>query len=714
MKQLFAILMITLLAACSAPIEPNQPENTVPSGSLSAFADKQQLIDYLEENQGTSYYGANTRLMAFDVAEAGVAMDSAMGAPAPQMKVAEEYSTTNVQVQGVDEADIIKNDGKYLYILAGETLAIVDGYPAESADLASETHIKGQPRDLFLDGDTLVIFTQDNKERLMWPEYSIMPTPRYSLVTRAFIYDISDKEDPELLDTIEITGNYFQSRMIDGKIYVITNDDVYWRDDIIDTPMIKSDFETIEPRIYYFDNPEDNYRFTTVTSFGSNGDDIESQSYLMGYANTLYMSMDNIYIAYQKNLPWRDEERERFFDVVLPVLPEEIRDEIETIRRTRMSEEAQWDRMSAVLEEMMNKLNEDDREELFEDIEQAIDEYETKRAQERTKTIIHKIAINDGDLNYDARGEVPGYLLNQFSLDESEGYLRVATNTNVWTSNNRVQHNNVYVLGDNMDIVGEIEGIAEDERIYSTRFMGDRLYMVTFRQVDPFFVVDLSDPRNPEILGELKIPGWSGYLHPYDENTIIGIGKQTKENEWGGVTQLGVKLSLFDVSDPKNPREIDTYEIGSSGSDSEVLQDHKAFLFDKERELLVLPIREVKETSSTRYYNQRIWQGAYVFKVDEDGFTMRDKIAHYEGDNEQYWSWWGSTSAVRRALYMEDVLYTISLEQVQMHSLDDLEKINEVDLPYEGNGGYYPGRPMPMEESIAIDALPEPSAPETR
>jgi len=236
--------------------------------------------------------------------------------------------------------------------------------------------------------------------------------------------------------------------------------------------------------------------------------------------------------------------------------------------------------------------------------------------------------------------------------------------------------------------------------------MGDRLYMVTFRQVDPFFVIDLSNPRDPEILGELKIPGWSNYLHPYDEDHIIGIGKQTKENEWGGVTTLGVKMSLFDVSDVSNPVEVDTHEIGTSGSDSEVLRDHKAFLFDKERELLVLPVREVKEQPSydRGYYRERVWQGAYVFSIDDDGFDYRAKIAHYDGDRENYWSWWGSTSAVRRALYMDDVLYTISLEQVRMHDLDNLESIKSVELPYESpDYGYPEPRPLFAEPGIVVD-----------
>ena len=124
-------------------------------------------------------------------------------------------------------------------------------------------------------------------------------------------------------------------------------------------------------------------------------------------------------------------------------------------------------------------------------------------------------------------------------------------------------------LNSKMETIGKLENLAEKERIYSTRFIGDRLYMVTFLRIDPLFVIDLSNPNKPEVLGELKIPGFSDYLHPYDENHIIGIGKETGTNDWGGVSTKGVKVALFDVSDVKNPKQVDSYEIGQAGTDSE-------------------------------------------------------------------------------------------------------------------------------------------------
>ena len=254
-------------------------------------------------------------------------------------------------------------------------------------------------------------------------------------------------------------------------------------------------------------------------------------------------------------------------------------------------------------------------------------------------------------------------------------------------------YNNVFVLNPNMEVIGKLEDIAPEERIYSTRFIGDRLYMVTFKNIDPFFVIDLADPINPAISGQLKIPGYSDYLHPYDENHIIGIGKETEGNEFGGVSTKGIKLALFDVSDVSAPKQIAKYEIGKEGTESEALHEHKAFLFDREKELLVIPIMEVKGRyfdSKYGYYRNNVWQGAYAFTLTpEKGFELRGTVAHSE-DAEDYY--YGSPNAVRRSLFMDDVLYTISSRSIKMSDLGTIESINEVKLPYTE----YPDYPIPL------------------
>lgn len=288
-------------------------------------------------------------------------------------------------------------------------------------------------------------------------------------------------------------------------------------------------------------------------------------------------------------------------------------------------------------------------------------------------------------MTYVASGEVPGMVLNQFSMDEYDGYFRVATTTREGTS-----RNHIYVLDMALNITGSLENLAPGETIYSARFMGERCYLVTFKQVDPLFVIDLKDPYDPEVLGYLKVTGYSDYLHPYDEAHIIGIGKETTdagEFAW----YQGVKISLFDVTDVGNPREISKLEIGDRGTDSPVLWDHKAFLFDKSRNLLVMPIL-VAEVDQSEYpggvpswaHGEPVWQGAYVFNVSLDqGIQVKGRITHIDSpaELEQDYYYFYSSFSVERSLYIGDVLYTISDAKIKMNNLENLDYINEVQLP---------------------------------
>jgi uncharacterized secreted protein with C-terminal beta-propeller domain len=314
-----------------------------------------------------------------------------------------------------------------------------------------------------------------------------------------------------------------------------------------------------------------------------------------------------------------------------------------------------------------------------------------KREIEETTTVIHKIGIDNGAIRYLAKGEVPGYLKNQFAMDEYGGNLRVATTSDVRTTRGQYEYNNVFVLDGTMKTIGTLTHIAEQEKIYSTRFIGDRLYMVTFKRIDPFFVIDLSSPQNPKILGKLKVPGYSDYLHPYDSTHIIGIGKETGTNDWGGVSTKGLKLAFFDVSDVEHPRQVDKVEIGDPGSDSAALSDHRAFLFDKTKNLLVIPARVVQMIDMPEKYTsdqQRIWYGAYVFGIaPETGFVLRGTVEH--GSSGGY-SWYSSPYDVKRSLYIGDTLYTLSQKQILANSLSQINTtIATIKLP-GGDDVLYP------------------------
>jgi len=308
------------------------------------------------------------------------------------------------------------------------------------------------------------------------------------------------------------------------------------------------------------------------------------------------------------------------------------------------------------------------------------------------KTAIHRIHIEDGTIKYEASGQVPGHVLNQFSMDEHNGYFRIATTTGeVWGWGQSTSKNHVYILDMNLNITGRLEDLAHGEKIYSARFMGDRGYLVTFKKIDPLFMLDLSDPHEPRVLGQLKITGYSDYLHPYDETHIIGVGKETVEAEEGNFAWYqGLKISLFDVSDVEAPKEVAKYEIGDRGTDSPILRDHKAFLFDKSKNLLVIPVT-VAEIDPAKYpggvspnaYGDFVWDGAYVFRISlEEGLVFRGGVTHLDSEAELLKSgyWYYSPYSVKRSLYIGDVLYTISDRKIKMNSLLDLSEINELNL----------------------------------
>ncbi|HVX03041.1 MAG TPA: beta-propeller domain-containing protein, partial [Nitrososphaera sp.] len=512
------------------------------------------------------------------------------------------FSGTNNQVSGVDEPDFVKVDGKYAYVLSGDKLTISRVYPPENAKVVAKVGLdikEGSQylQEMFLNNNTLVVFYTEYTQDYIIPQYGFEPQPVSEPRTHALLLDVSDRSDPKTLHDYVATGLYHDARMIGDRVYLVTTSDLYnYRQPLV--PKITESSRTVvAPDIYYFKNPEQYYNFNTVTSIslssspsggGKDDTDVISKTFMMGPASTLYMSPDSIYIAYQKYLPYNYYEqsgRDRFFTAVVPLLPQDTQGKIKAVDSDASIPSAydKWDRIATMLEDTYNNMGESEKAQLFDKIQRSLADYDAQAQKDSTKTVIHRIAIGpDGEIDYKARGEVPGRLLNQFSMDESGNRLRVATTVEYSSLYSSGLYSNVYVLDDaTMQTVGKLEKIQPGEMMYSTRFIGDRLYLVTFQRVDPFFVIDLSTDT-PKVLGELKLPGYSTYLHPYDENHIIGIGKDTKDNGYGTVVPTGVKLALFDVSNVADPRLVGNYTIPGQGTDSEVLQDHKALLFNKE------------------------------------------------------------------------------------------------------------------------------------
>lgn len=643
---LVVVLAVLLFVAAIVPTPVSKDE-------LKKFSSCEELKDFVET--GTEfgmYYGAMAPTMA------GRA-EITVGEAAPTAEKSEDYSETTIQVEGVDEADIVKNDGKYIYVVSGEKVVIVDAYPAENSKILSEIKLNGNPQEIFINEDKLVVF--GNK-----------------YYSEAFInvYDVSDRENPVIARNISLEGNYYDSRMIGDYVYaVISNPIAYAVGEDIRIPTLSVEGETKAvcncPDVYYFDVPDYSYRFTTVMSINTQDDseELTSKVFLIGYTQDMYVSLNNIYITYMKRLRQIDFLDKMIDEVFLPIVPSHIDTEIIKIKNSGINSYEKMQKIGEIIQNYSDSLTGSEKENFDMAILEKMTSFQQEIAKQMEKTVIHKISISDGNINYETNGEAPGNVLNQFSMDEFNGYFRIATTTGRFSMQSSQNH--VYVLDSNLNIVGKVEDLAKGESIYSARFMMDRCYLVTFRQVDPLFVIDLSNPTNPQVLGFLKITGVSDYLHPYDETHIIGVGRDATEE---GIMK-GMKLSLFDVSDVSNPKEISKYIIGESGTDSEALRDHKAFLFSKSKNLLVIPIR----LSEGGVWNA--WQGAYVFNLDlTSGFVLKGRVTH---SNETDYYYYDYSSRIRRSLYIDDVLYSISNKMIKMNDLEDLEEVNKVELPYE-------------------------------
>ncbi len=761
-----------------------EPDVFASQDKLQKFNSADEIKEFLEANAESSIYSNSMDIRTIGaVAEsADMVTSAAKSVSSAQGESTDDFSTTNIQVEGVDEADIVKNDGKYIYVLSGKTVSIVDAYPPENTKIMSTINITGNPQELYVDGDRLIILGNDYihednpktfeddedtgiSEEIMAEK--MMPHP---IITRqiafAEVYDISDRENPQHRRNVTVDGYYFDSRMIGDEVYVIATQHTYHYRDDITTPRIAYSGKEISPEIYYFDIPDNSYTFTTIMSINAQDDekDIESKIYLLGSTRNMYVSKENIYITYQRRV------RNTFYmdmmldEVIIPLVPKDIAKDLEDIKESDASYWEKQNRIGDILQEYAETLTEAQKEELETEAAKKMEELAIRIAKETDRTVIHKISIKDGKINYKNSGEVPGSPLNQFSMDEHNGYFRIATTTRVGggigiatsmqtrtvTSTVAIAEvidapeqqqafadsktepeeksesmvisqkaistpsiapprpsipttiNNLYVLDENLNIVGKIEDLAPGESIYSARFMGDKAYIVTFKRVDPLFVIDLEDPNNPKVTGKLKIPGYSDYLHPYDENHIIGIGKEVTGTETDDFTwHRGVKIAIFDVSDIENPIELSKFEIGDRGTDSYALHEHKAFLFDREKNLLVIPIL-LAEIDRSKYdgdvpdwaHGEYKWQGAYVFSLDtENGIRLKGRITHAEDDEnieKGGWFYYGSKYSVKRSLYMGDYLYTVSDSMIKMNDLDSLDEVNKIKI--QGRNDEYPYR----------------------
>ncbi len=647
---------------------------------------KSNLLTLLQQSS-SSTVGRASGLKTLEMTSS---MDMVANAPAPGMDQSTgglgdtDYSTTNVQVKGIDEGDIVKTNGKKIFIGKDNKLVVVnnvtppleDIYDLEiSKEVTNYEYYTGPQetiRTILLDDDLLYLVTTKYRNESKFDSSLLYPQMIYIPTTVVTTYEI--KEDSlDKLSAIEVDGEYYQSRLKDSYIYLITNTNNFFYsnpillDDIIISPIKEeragkistTERTMIMPR----DGTPDNkniYTITTIKYDESQDSVIDSLDLLLDYSSTIYMSEDNLYIAHKENSYWGpwffrgyyNDNLEVFKAIYKDVYPKNVQEDIEDNLENP-------EKLKEILNEYYNSLEADEKEELYKEISAATDKYYQEKQRERQKTNISKIELEaNGKLGEITTGYVTGELLNQFSLDEDkDGYLRVAI---TYRDEDYKSNSGIVILDSDLEEYSTLDDLAKDERIYSVRFMGDKVFLVTFKQIDPFFVIDLSDRENPEVLGYLKIPGYSSYLHPISDTLILGVGQDTKENQWGGTSTDGVKVTLFDVSDYSDPKEVATYKVSAENSYTQVQEDHKAFLYIEKNNLIVLPVNE--------YFNTRGSEtNFYVLEIRDDDIVKKETLSH----NQDYGN-------LLRSLYIGDELYTISNNQIVTYNFntDDTTEVS--------------------------------------
>lgn len=524
-----------------------------------------------------------------------------------------DYSQTNQQVAGVDEADTVKTDGEFLYeVLNGEGLVITDiRNPANMMQAGKVNFTDGfYARELYVDADKAIVIggksldmptsNTDSESKMD----RMMPMQELSVIR---VYDITDRTNPALIRETGAEGYVVGTRKIGQFVYMITNNQpYYWFND---TPM---EGDQLVPKVYDSATDEQvqpldlnkisilpgamepSYSvITTLDIESGNTSGVNTKAYL-GSGEQLYMSADHLYLTstnYQDQLRGNSE--------------------------------------------------------------------------------VFKFALDGTQVNFLQAAHLKGMILNQFSMDEHEGYFRtVTTEGNLWDERNQSK-NHLFILDENMKQVGSVENLAVAERIYSARFLGDKAYMVTFRETDPLFVMDVADPTNPKVLGELKIPGFSNYLHPLGEGHLIGFGYETiaKKDPQGGppiIQTGGMKISLFDVTDFANPKEADTEIIGGQGTYSSVQQDHHALFIHPSRSLFGFPVSIYQQAERSDNVELES-SGAMIYEITTDrGIAQKADLTELMTNDYMDWE-----KEIQRLLYSGGTVYTISINEINSYTLDN-------------------------------------------
>lgn len=548
-----------------------------------------------------------------------------------------DYSTTNIQVENVDEADIVKTDGDYIYSISEDNVIITDvkdpKQPKVVATIKSEDD--DIPEDIILYKDKLVVISTKGNQ-----------TQRYyynnRMNTVVKIYNITSREKPVLTKSYEMYEPYYTSRCIDNVLYVISSGNLRKEDDKIVVGYNEDNMEkemSIDKIKYLKDVKTTKQTLISTVDLNNETADIKLDSYLMNISNA-YVSENAIYLLNQK---YNNDSK----------IPIKLLFGFKGVF--------------------------------------GLEDYYEMDSESGYYTEIYKFDIKE-NVEYKAKTKVKGKTINQYSLDEKDNHLRIALYDN--------DGSRVAIFDEDLKQIGISDNVAKGEKMYSSRFIGDKVYFVTYKTMDPLFVMDLSNETKPKVLGKLKIPGYSTYLHPYDENHIIGIGMETKEiinrNSNGKVISttakvVGMKMALFDVSNVNSPVQISSVVIGDSRTTSAILTNPKALLFSKEKSLIAIPVNNYSQdfevTSSnnyetminnyTKYSKPYNAEGYFVYNINvQDGFKLKGVITHEKTNATYYYS----NSKLLRGLYIDNNLYTVSETMIKVNELDSLKAVGELKL----------------------------------
>jgi hypothetical protein len=580
-----------------------------------------------------------------------------------------EVSGTNNQVVGVDEADIVKSDGHYLYLTRGGALRILEAWPAEELRQISQVPLQGVAKSLFVEGDRALVYVSEQAASSSpnGQRRSTACTYGYDCDfagdgtrTRLALFDISDRAQPRLLREIAASGSLLAARRIGNAVHTVVSDAAIRFDGLRYTPAALS-----------YCNPTQEDRNEGVRAafeaLKQENAAIINQTDVLGQLPHLVdgLAGEESAAAISCNDYFRSEAG--------------IGSSFVTLFSFEMNSDAPVQTASIVSRPGAVYASEQSLYLAVRDVA-SYGAYSSAGARETSS--VHRFAIGqDPSLTrYEASGKLRGHVLNQFALDEWNGNLRVAT------SLGRVPDpsvtNMVSILersGATLRLTDSVRNIAPQEDIRSVRFDGPRGFIVTFKKTDPLFVLDLSKPYAPALLGELKIPGFSTYMHMLDEQHLLTIGYDA-DDQGSFAWFQGVLLQIFDVSNPREPKLAHKELIGTRGSSSEALTNHLAFNYFAPKGLLSFPITICEGGSAGSFGTNMTFSGLIVYDVDtEHGFRERGRVAHPSDallgsyDNAGCSNWWTrASSVVKRSVIMDDYVYSIADNAVRVQDLNAL------------------------------------------